>query len=228
MRLLAVDTTGPFGSAAFFDGTRLLAEEDFEAGLNHSELLMPAVDRLFKSGRSDISSVEGYCVAAGPGSFTGIRIGLATVKALAFAAGRRVAAVSSLRALALKLRTGEKDARLLCPMIDAKKGEIYAALFDAGRGELEEIVPEGAYDPGEFLARLPGEGDIHFIGTGVDLCRRSIMKTLEGRARLTDRPLFIAREVGLLGLEILRSGGGAAAEDVEPIYFRRSQAEEKN
>ncbi|MBN2199314.1 MAG: tRNA (adenosine(37)-N6)-threonylcarbamoyltransferase complex dimerization subunit type 1 TsaB, partial [Candidatus Aminicenantes bacterium] len=134
MRLLAVDTTGPFGSAALLDGTRLLAEEKFEAGLNHSELLMPAVDRLFRSDRSEISSVEGYCVAAGPGSFTGIRIGLATIKALAFASGRRVAAVSSLRALALKLQTKEPGARLLCPIIDAKKGEIYAALFDAGTG----------------------------------------------------------------------------------------------
>lgn len=228
MRLLAVDTTGPFGSAALFDGTRLLAEENFEAGLNHSELLMPAVDRLFRSAGLEIAAVEGYGVAAGPGSFTGIRIGLATVKALAFASRRRVAAVSSLRALALKLGTDEEDARLLSPIIDAKKGEIYAALFGAWKGKLEEIIPEGAYEPDAFLARLPGGGDIHFIGTGVDLCRSAIMKIFEGRARLSDRPLFIAREVGLLGLEILRSGGGAAAEDVEPIYFRRSQAEEKN
>lgn len=227
MRLLAVDTTGPFGSAALLEGTRLLAEEDFEAGLNHSELLLPAVDRLFRSTRSELSAVEGYCLAAGPGSFTGIRIGLATVKALAFASGRRVAAVSSLAALALRLGAEEVDARLLCPLIDAKKGEVYAALFEAGGEEPAEVVPQGAYDPGTFLARLPPEGIVHFIGTGVDLCREAIKGALGGRARFSGRQPFIAREVGRLGLRVLDAGGGEAAEEVRPIYFRRSQAEEK-
>ncbi len=228
MRLLAVDTTGPCGSAALLDGERLLAEERFEAGLNHSELLLPAVDRLFQATKSDVMSVEGYCVAAGPGSFTGIRIGLATVKALAFASGRLVAAVSSLRALARKIRTEETEGRFSCPMIDAKKGELYAALFEWRGGEPVEIIPQGAYDPPSFLSRLPRGERVHFIGTGADLCRASILERLNDEAVFVEAPPFVAVEVGLLGFEILRSGGGERAGDVRPIYFRRSQAEEKH
>jgi tRNA threonylcarbamoyladenosine biosynthesis protein TsaB len=228
MLVLAVDTTGPFGSAALLGGQRLLAAEEFEAGLNHSELLLPAVDRLLRSACVDIASVEGYAVAAGPGSFTGIRIGLATVKALAFASGRRVAAVSSLRALALKLRTAETGARLLCPMIDAKKGEIYAALFEAADGRAAELVLEGAYDPAEFLGRLPAGDAVHFIGTGAGFCRETIAAALGGRAKVFAGKPFIAREVGLLGLEALLAGAGVASEEVRPIYYRRSQAEERH
>ena len=227
MILLALDTTGPNGSAALLEERRVVAEDRFEAQLNHSEKLLASLDRLLKNAGREIREVDGFAVAAGPGSFTGIRIGLATAKALAFASGRPVAAVSSLEALALKLRGASEPAGLLCPVTDAKKGEVYAALFEAGAEGLVEIIPQAAWTPDGFLARLPSTRVIHFIGTGLEVCGEKIRSNLGERAKFSERSLFIAPEVGLLGFDRLRAGKGVPAADVRPLYLRRSQAEDK-
>jgi tRNA threonylcarbamoyladenosine biosynthesis protein TsaB len=136
-----------------------------------------------------------------------------------------VAPVSSLSALALKLR--ETQGRLLCPLLDAKKGEVYAALFEARGSRLKEIIPQGAYGPDRFFSLLPAHRIVHFLGNGIEAYRERIVVYLKDKARFSTRSLFIAAEVGALGLEILRRGKGVSAEALEPIYFRRSQAEEK-
>jgi tRNA threonylcarbamoyladenosine biosynthesis protein TsaB len=228
MILLALDTTGPNGSVALIEDRRLLAEAGFEAQLNHSEKLLASLDHLLKNAGRDIREVTGFAAAAGPGSFTGIRIGLATVKALALASGVRVAAVSGLEALALKLREEHDHGRLLCPMIDAKKGEVYAALFRAGGDGLAEILPQAAWMPDDFLTRLPAKSVIHFIGTGVEAYGEKIRSRLGDAALFPRRSLFIAPEVGFLGLALLQAGKGVPAPDVRPLYFRRSQAEERH
>jgi tRNA threonylcarbamoyladenosine biosynthesis protein TsaB len=226
MIILAMDTTGPSGSLALLEDRRLLAETGFEAQLNHSEKILASLDYLLKTAGRDIRGVDGFSVAAGPGSFTGIRIGLATVKSFAFASGRPVAAVSSLEALALKLKGGQ--ARLLCPLTDAKKGEIFAALFEAKGEGLAEILPQAAWTPDDFLARLPSKRIIHFIGSGVHVFSEKIRSYLKDKARFSRRSLFIAHEVGLLGDDRLRAGKGLPAAEIKPLYFRRSQAEERH
>jgi len=226
MILLALDTTGPNGSAALLEDRRLLIDTGFEAQLNHSEKLLAGIDQLLKTAGLDIQGMTGFAVAAGPGSFTGIRIGLATVKALAFASGRPVAAVSSLEALALKLR--DEPAGYLCPITDAKKGEVYAALYEAQADGLAEVVPQAARTPDDFLARLPPKRIIHFIGTGVEVYRDKIRPALGEWARFSGRSLFIAPQVGLLGFDRHQAGKGVPAAEVRPLYFRRSQAEEKH
>jgi tRNA threonylcarbamoyladenosine biosynthesis protein TsaB len=183
------------------------------------------VDHLLRQASWQIKDIDGFAVAAGPGSFTGIRVGLSTIKAFAFASGRPIAAVSSLSALALKLR--EAPGRLLCPVIDAKRGEIYAALLEKGGRRLKVRIPQGAYSPEGFLSRLPARRVVHFIGNGVEVYKEMILAYLRDRARLSTRSLFIAPEVGILGFEILRRNRGVRAETLEPIYFRKSQAEEK-
>jgi len=226
MRILAVDTTTPSGSVAVLQDDRLLAETAVESPSTHSARLLAAIDLLFGSLRLDIRDMDGYAVSPGPGSFTGIRIGLSTVKSFAFASGKAVAPVSSLRALAWKLRDGPSG--LVAPLLDAKKGELYAALFDIGPGRLKEIVPQGAYDPERFLAGLPAGREVMFIGNGIDLCEAAIRQRFGEGARFSDRSRFIAHEVGLLGRAVLERGKGVSALDLEPLYFRKSQAEEKH
>lgn len=228
MLILAVDTTSPSGSAALLSGTKVLAEAGVDTPLDHSARLLGSVDFLLKTCRVDITEVEGFAVAVGPGSFTGIRVGLSTVKALAFASNRPVAAVSSLAALALKLI--QPGARLLCPVTDAKKGEVYAALFEwRGSGDrMKEVIAPGAYKPDEFLAQLPGHRLMAFIGTGAALYKEKILTYVKDQARFSTRSLFIAAEVGLLGQEALARGQGLAAQDLRPLYYRRSQAEDKD
>ncbi|MBN2408097.1 MAG: tRNA (adenosine(37)-N6)-threonylcarbamoyltransferase complex dimerization subunit type 1 TsaB [Candidatus Aminicenantes bacterium] len=225
MRILALDTTTRFGSVALLENTRLLAEANAESPTTHSAGLLRSIDDLLKKNSLEIREIDGFAAAAGPGSFTGIRIGLSTIKAFAFASQKQVAPVSGLLALAMKLQ--ETQGRLYCPLIDAKKGEVFASLFEVQGRNLKAVIQEGAYGPDALLARLPAHRVIHFIGTGVETYKDKIQAYLGDKARLSSRSLFIGFEVGLIGYHLLKRGQGVGAEALEPLYYRKSQAEEK-
>jgi len=224
MIILAIDTTTPAGSVALLGDGALLAEINAESGLTHSERLLATVEAVLASQKIALSAVDGFAVAAGPGSFTGIRIGLSTVKSFCFASGKPGVAVSTLEALALKLVPC--GGRLLCPMLDAKKGEVYAALFESKAGRIVEFIPQGAYKPQEFPARLPARRVVHFIGNGAALYKEAITTGLKNRAVFVSRSPYIGFEVGRIGFEALKAGKGLAGADLRPVYFRKSQAEE--
>ncbi|MGD1010160.1 MAG: tRNA (adenosine(37)-N6)-threonylcarbamoyltransferase complex dimerization subunit type 1 TsaB [Candidatus Aminicenantales bacterium] len=225
MLILAVDTTTPSGSVALLRDAELLGEFDLESPSTHSARLLRSVDLLLQANALDIQAVDAYAVAAGPGSFTGIRIGLSAVKALAFASGRMVAPVSTLEALASKI--AGPSVRLACPVLDAKKGEIYAALIEFRSGRPTELIPQGAYDPDTFFARLPAHRLTSFIGNGLTLYRDKLLAYVRDKARFPRRSPFIAAEVGRIGHRMLLEGKGVPASGLEPVYFRKSQAEEK-
>ena len=128
MNTLAVDTTTFSGSVALLRNTVLLGEINLESPMTHSEKLLPAVDFILKTNDMEISQLDGFALAVVPGSFTGIRIGLSTVKSFSSASGKPIAPVSTLEAFAYKLRGNQR--RLLSPLLDAKKEEVYAALFE--------------------------------------------------------------------------------------------------
>jgi tRNA threonylcarbamoyladenosine biosynthesis protein TsaB len=225
MLVLAVDTTTPSGSVALLRDAELLGEFDLESPSTHSVRLLRSVDLLLQANSLEIQAVDAYAVAAGPGSFTGIRIGLSAVKSLAFASGRMVAPVSTLEALASKIAA--PPARLVCSVLDAKRGEIYAALFEVRASRLVEVIPQGAYDPDAFFARLPARRVTSFIGNGLNLYRDKLLAYVRDNARFPRRSPFIAAEVGRIGHRMLLEGRGVPASGLQPVYFRRSQAEEK-
>lgn len=226
MIILAVDTTTFAGSVALLEKTKLLAEVNIDSPSTYSERLLPAVDFILQTNGMNIKEVDGFALAAGPGSFTGIRVGLSTVKSFAFASEKQVAAVSTLKALAWKLRHPQNH--LICPLLDAKKGEIYAALFESRGGKLKEIVPQGAYSPDRFFSLLPSNRIIFFTGNGIVAYKDKIFQYFKDKARFSHRSPFIAFEIGLLGYELLRKKKGVSAQELKPIYFRKSQAEEKD
>lgn len=226
MLILAVDTTTPHGSVALLENLKLLAEVNCVSSLTHSERLLPAVDLILLERGLTIQDVDAFAVAVGPGSFTGIRIGLSTIKSFALASGKPIAPVSTLKALALKLKLPQN--RLLCPLLDARKGEVYAALFEVRKGQLTEVVPQGVYSPDQFFTRLPSHRIVSFIGNGVVVWKEKIFEYFKDKARFSSRSLFIAHEVGILGYGMLRKGKGLDLREVKPIYFRRSQAEENH
>jgi tRNA threonylcarbamoyladenosine biosynthesis protein TsaB len=224
MLILAVDTTTPSGSVALLEDETLLGEANVESAATHSARLLRSVDFLLGACGRDVRAIDAFAVAAGPGSFTGIRIGLGAVKALAFASGKPVAPVSTLLALATKLASD--GARLAAPLLDAKKGEIYAALFEAGRSGLAELIPQGAYGPDAFFARLPARRVIAFAGSGLPSYRAKLLPYVRDKARFPRRSAFIAAEIGRIGRSVILAGKGVDAAALEPIYFRRSQAED--
>ena len=225
MRILAVDTATPRGSVALLESGRLVGEINYEVPGSHSSRLLQSIDFLLGAAGLSVREIDGFGVAAGPGSFTGIRIGLSTVKSLAFASGKPAAPVSTLTALATKL--AHSPARLICPLLDAKKAQIYAALFELRPSGLAEIIPQGAYNPDGFFSRLPARRLVRFIGDGLALYGDAARAILGDKARFSFRSSFLAAEVGTLADRILREGEGVPAERLEPLYFRRSQAEEK-
>ena len=225
MKILAFDTTSVYGSAAVLEADQLLGEVCLAGLSSHSVRLLRQVDFLLQQFSLSIQDIEAYAVAAGPGSFTGIRVGLSTVKALARASGKPVAPVSALRALAYKIR--ENTEQPLAAMIDAKKAEVFAALYKVSQGNWVELIAEGAYRPLDFLALLPQKGKVWFIGSGVEAYKKEIQAVFGGRALLASRSFFLAAEVGVLGWQLLQQGKGLKADEVEPIYYRPSQAEEK-
>ena len=129
---------------------------------------------------------------------------------------------------ALSLKAAADEAAWTASMLDARKGEIYAALFEASGEDAAPVVPEGAWTPGDFLSRIPDRRVVTFIGDGRDICRDAILSRLGDRARFSTRTPFIAHEVGLLAARIFARNAGAVLEDLEPLYYRRSQAEEKH
>jgi tRNA threonylcarbamoyladenosine biosynthesis protein TsaB len=221
MLILAVDTTSHFGSVALVEGRKPIAEINYVSPSSHSRQVFRAVDELLKK----FDSLEGLAVAAGPGSFTGIRIGLSLVKALALASDKRAIGVSALEAMSYKLLW--PGVELIVPMVDARKGEIFAGAYTSSDGQLKETVSPGAYDPSDFLDRIPAEKKAYLIGTGVDLYRSLISQKLGSRAIITDRSYYLAAEIGIIGEDLIKKGQGISPAELKPIYLRKSQAEEK-
>lgn len=226
MLLLSMDTTSFAGSVALLRGKKLIAEVNSDSFITHSERLLPSVDLMLKTKGLQIKDIEGYALAVGPGSFTGIRIGISTIKSMAFVTQKKVAPVSNLKALALKLKS--PYIQLLCPVIDAKKGEIYAALYESEGPGLKEIIPQGCTTPDFFLSQLPSHRLIHFIGSGCQTYKKTIFKYLKDKARFSPRSLFTANEVGLIGDEIFSKKKEVDFREIKPLYLRKSQAEENH
>src|SRR5213080_5215777 len=151
MRVLAVETSTLAGGVALLDGDVLLGQYMLDVRVTHSERLMGAVDRLLGDARWTVRDLTGLAVAVGPGSFTGLRVGLSTVKGLALALGIPVAAVPTLDAMAASLPFA---ALPVCPVLDARKGEVYASLYRWDGGAMRREWEYQALTPESLAARL--------------------------------------------------------------------------
>lgn len=153
--VLALDASHMTGSVAVSGGRELLHEIIFDASDTHSATLMPAVDECLAAAGVAIKDIDLFVTVIGPGSFTGLRIGLATVKGFAAVARRPVAAVGSLEMVAA---SAEETGASIVPLIDARRGEVYTAMYDISGGLPTEILPPFASAPGSLAARITGSG----------------------------------------------------------------------
>jgi tRNA threonylcarbamoyladenosine biosynthesis protein TsaB len=221
--LLAIESSGIEPSVALLRGGELVAERCAAAHRPGSETLLPAIDALLRRARCELAAVEAFAVSAGPGSFTGLRVGIATVKGLAFESGLPVAAVSTLAALALRApRTRDP----IVAVLDARRDEVYAADFARNAGALEPgELPEGLYSAEELARRLPRRCIL--VGDGVAVCGERVRGALGPGVRSLPPPRgrVRARDVGLLGFRLLERGEGVDPADLVPRYVRRAEAE---
>lgn len=224
MKLLAVDSSGRAAGVAVLQDGRLIYETYLDLGLTHSEVLLPLVQQALEQTGLTLAELDLLAVGAGPGSFTGLRIGMALIKGLALPLGLPCAGVSSLEALAYSLFLPPGCAVIAAQ--DARRGEAYYAAF-ARRGEgLARLCPDTAGPPGPLARLLAGwAGPVYLVGDGAQLCYNS----LKGQLALQQvaPPWLLGRAVGvaLAGQAQWQAGGALPAAELRPAYHRLSQAQ---
>lgn len=215
MRLLAVETSTLAGGVAILEDDRLRGEYLLDVSATHSERLMPAIDRVLADAGWVAGDLQGLAVAVGPGSFTGLRIGLSVVKGLALALSVPVAAVPTLDAMAAALPFA---ALPICPVLDARKGEVYCSLYRWEGSTARRLWEYLALAPKALADRLTEP--VILLGDGARL-----VTTPYARPAPAHRRVPSPSAVGVLGLARLAAGESVAADALTPIYLRPSEAE---
>jgi tRNA threonylcarbamoyladenosine biosynthesis protein TsaB len=217
MRVLAVETWTLSGGAALLDGARVVGEYTLDVRVTHSERLMAAIDQLLSDAGWTARDLEGLAVTVGPGSFTGLRVGLSTVKGLALALAIPVAAVPTLDAMAAMLPYA---ALPVCPVLDARKREVYASLYRwDGRG-MRRQWEYLALAPDDLARRL--DEPVIVLGDGAEVISSPFARRVDPPRR-GPAPAV----VGALGRARLALGDTVAVADLVTIYLRPSEAELK-
>ncbi|SCN24966.1 UGMP family protein [Clostridium sp. N3C] len=223
MRVLSIDTATEAASCAILEDNKLLGEINFNFGRQHSVILMPMIDKLLSSLHMDIDSIDGFVSSKGPGSFTGLRIGMATIKGLSFGAKKPFISVSSLDALAYNLAYSKG---LICPILDALRNNVYTALYTFEGEELRRISDYMVISIDELINKVKNEESIYFIGDGTAKFKE-VLKSNIPNSYFAPAHLNFARasSLGELGLKLLKSGIEEDLNTSTPIYLRKSQAE---
>jgi tRNA threonylcarbamoyladenosine biosynthesis protein TsaB len=239
MKILAIETSTMLGGIAVADdSTGLIAEVRLNVKSTHSERLMTEIDHVMVQSFMRLSEVDVFAVAIGPGSFTGLRIGLSTVKGLSYATGKPIVAVPTLEAFAWNFPYCRYP---LCPMLDARKKEVYTALFRWDRNGLLKLMEEVSISVRGFLDRVsmvpdlslagdPAEGrKIVFAGEGAILYKKEIVEQLGDAALFApdDKMAPSPASVAMLGLRKALRGDFSEPVGLAPSYIRSSEAEVK-
>ena len=224
MLLLAFETSAKAASVALFDGEKLLGESYQNTGLTHSQTLMVMAEDLLKQCSVRPEQIEAAAVAAGPGSFTGVRIGVAAAKG--FAWGRQIPCygVSTLESMALHLGAYQGT---VCPVMDARRSQVYNGLFAAREGACQRITEDRAIALADLAEELKtAQTPIFLVGDGSELTYRTLKDQIPGLVLPQESHMHQrAVGVGLAALQAIARGESGDAEAMQPNYLRLSQAE---
>ena len=224
MLLLAFETSAKSASVALFEGQQLLGEQYQNTGLTHSQTLLVMAQELLAQCGKKPDEVDAVAVANGPGSFTGVRIGVAAAKGFAWGKEIPLYGVSTLEAMALGLGIYQG---YVCPVMDARRSQVYNAIYYVNQGNLETIAPDRAISLEDLKKELKSlQKPIFLVGDGSILCYNTLSEEvnhliLPAEHRMHQR----AVGVGLAALAQIRQGNPGNAETLAPNYLRLSQAE---
>lgn len=223
MKLLCFDTTAKTASAAVVTEGKILAESSVTTGLTHSQTLMPLTDGLLKAAGMTLNDIDLMAISHGPGSFTGLRIGIGTVKGICQGSGKKCIGVSTLEALAYGFEGMDV---LICPAMDARCKQVYTSLFD-GRNGLERLWEDCALTLDELGERLAAyDRPVMLTGDGAELAYKALSEKLP-MLRLAAPGLRLQRaaNVGFAALKHLESEEPVSPDLLMPQYLRLPQAE---
>jgi tRNA threonylcarbamoyladenosine biosynthesis protein TsaB len=233
MLILSLETATLTGSVALVDASmpedasspamKIVAEITLNLQSTHSERLMPSIHNLFEEASLKISDLQGIALSLGPGSFTGLRIGVSTVKGLAYALKIPVVGVSTLEALAGNV---SYHSAVICPVLDARKKEVYAAFFQGDEGgTISRKSEDWVLSPEELCRRASGR--TLFLGNGVEGYGEVLRKNLGSLASFAPPELSLPRALNVAKLSLPKFGAAQTLDlfSFTPIYIRRSEAE---
>ncbi len=225
MKILGFDSSGMVASVALVEDDLMVAEYSVNYKKTHSQTLLPMFDTIVKMTELDLNEIDAIAVAAGPGSFTGLRIGVSTVKGLGLAIDKPVVAVPTCHALAYNLWGSD---RLICPILDARRNQVYTALYEFKDGNLVTLKEQDAMDINELIEIINEMGrPVIFTGDGIPVFKDRITETIKVDTLFAPAHLNRQRAgaVATLGMIYFKEGKGETSDDIKPIYLRKSQAE---
>ena len=223
MKILGIDTSTLCASVGLMDDGEVISDYLLNIPVTHSERLIGAIEFVLKEARCPIGNLDGWAISLGPGSFTGLRIGVSTVKGLAFATGKPVAGVSTLDVLASQIAL---TPHLICPILDARKKEVYTAFYRYEEGgSLKRQSDYQAIRPEDLVKKIKEQ--TIFLGDGVKTYGDFLLNSLPSLAIFPPAPLHFSHGsmVAKLGFELLKKGEGLDLSTFAPLYIRPSEAE---
>jgi tRNA threonylcarbamoyladenosine biosynthesis protein TsaB len=225
MRVLGIDTSTSCGSVGLIDDREIISDYLLNIPVTHSERLLGAVEFVLREAHCSIGNIDGWAISLGPGSFTGLRIGMSTVKGLAYATGKPVAGIPTLDVLASQIAP---TPYLICPILDARKQEVYTAFYRYKEGiSLQRQSDYQAIRPEDLVKNIK-ERTI-FLGEGLKTYGDFLLDSLPSLAIFPPPSLSVSHGsiVAKLGSEHLQKGEHLELSTFVPIYVRRSEAEMK-
>ncbi len=230
MIILGIDTSTNHGSVAIAEGGSLLSESFLPLNSSYSKTLINSLDDLLKKCKIGINDIDGFAVSIGPGSFTGLRIGLSTCKGFNLATGKPIVPVGTLDAIAESFLSDSgvfQSSILLCPILDAKKGEVYASLYKNEKGVIKKLEDDMAVSPERLCHKI--NEPVIFFGEGIKTYGDFIKNKLNGLAHFYNdaQKNSVAASIALLGGKKIERGDIEDSTLLKPRYIRRSEAEIK-
>lgn len=226
MNILAVDTSTSLAALAVVTEERILAESLISTDRTLSARIIPEITRLLTVAGLAMADIDLYAASIGPGSFTGVRAGVATIQGLALATGKPCAAFSSLAAMALNF---PYSAHPVCSMLDARKGEVYAALYNCSTQLPQSLLAESVILPEILLEQIGSDcdGPVIFTGDGSTRYQEQITSYLGDKALFPRFPHLVSRAASgaLLALDSCQHGATLLPHQLLPVYLRASDAE---
>ena len=218
MKILAVDTSSEICSVAILENDTVIVENSLNDGKTHSENLMTIMENTLEENKIKLNDIDLIACSVGPGSFTGIRIGVSSIKAIAEVLDVPVAAVTSLETLARNIE--EKDATIVS-LIDAKNDQVYAGIFDENYDKKEEYIADSIYN---VVEKIKEYENIIFVGSAAIKYMNLLNENFEN-VRIAEVNIQTASNVGKIGYKKHKEKDLKSADTIMPMYLRKSQAE---
>lgn len=223
MKILSIDSSSKVATAAIVNEDGLIAEYTLNNKAEHSILIMEMIDNLLKSSNLTIDDIDGFAVSKGPGSFTGLRIGMATIKGLSFGSNKPYISISTLDALAYSLLNFDG---IICPIMDALRDSVYTGLYKNNNGVLETLLEPSALDLEELITLLKDKNEkVIFTGDGLIKHKEYLKNNLE-KAYFPPNHLSVIRASSLAELGLIELTKGISDDpNSSPFYLKKPQAQ---